>query len=178
MACLVALPMIGFSQVAISADYGFYITGDVGSTNVDESSLDDNDISFHPSVGYDFNENWAVQVGYDSLGEPSDSCGTGCTIALDDFWGANVKLVGTLPLNDKWGLFASVGWQHWETDISVDDTTFGLTVDDDDGDEVVGGVGAEWKVGKTFYLKTGFDYFQADDLDVTTFYIGGAKRFH
>ena len=133
MACLVALPLFGFSQAAICADNGFYITGSVGSTNVDESSLDDNDISFHPSVGYDFNENWAVQVGYDSFGEPSDSCGTGCTIALDDFWGANVRLVGKLPLNDKWGLFASVGWQHWETDISVDDTTFGLVVDDDDG---------------------------------------------
>ena len=174
---LLTLALTSFGQAVMAADSGLYFSGKLGSTKLDGSGFDDSDISFHPSLGYDFNEYWGVELGYDNFGETSDSCGAGCTVSLDDVTGYNLRLVGTYPLNDKWSLYGSAGFQHWEVDVTVVDTLGTITLSDD-GDEVVFGIGGKVKLGESFSLRGGLDFFKVNDLDAYTFYIGGEKKFY
>ena len=174
---LLALALTSFGQAAMAADSGFYFSGKVGSTTLDGSGFDDSDLSFHPSFGYDFNEYWGIELGYDNFGDYSDSCGAGCTISVKDADGYNFRLVGTYPINDKWSLYGSTGLQHWDVKVTVVDTLGTVTLSDD-GDEVVFGIGAKVRLGDTFSLRGGFDFFEVNDLDAYTFYIGGEKKFY
>jgi OOP family OmpA-OmpF porin len=58
-------------------------------------------------VGYQFNPNWGVELGYTSLGENQGSKAEARTLAV----------VGTLPLNDRWSVLGKLGqsWNHADT---------------------------------------------------------------
>ena len=66
-------------------------------------------------IGYDFNKNWAVELGYTSFGEPRykyDGTGASAGGAAHDkvretAWSLVAK--GSLPINEQFGLFAKLG---------------------------------------------------------------------
>jgi opacity protein-like surface antigen len=184
LASLVTLGLTCFSQTGLAADNGFFIGGKYGATNVDidGEDFDESDFSTHPQIGYDFNENWAIDLGFDMFGEPksNNACGTDCSIKIKDFTGFNANLIGTYPMNDEWSVYGSVGWQYYEFKVRARDEALGvdITSSSEDGDEVVFGAGIRFQPWKTVSLKLGFLYFGPSDADVTSFYIGTQKNFH
>lgn len=185
---LLILGLTTFGQAALAADNGFFIGGKYGLTNVDidGEDFDESEFSTHPAVGYDFNENWAIDLGFDMFGQPKKknpsgiTCVGECSLKIKDFTGYNVNLIGTYPLSDEWSVYGQVGWQHYEYELRFRDEGDGTDIEtgSDDGDEVVFGAGIRFKPWKTVSLKLGFLYFGPDDADVTSFYIGTQKNFH
>ena len=188
MAALAMLGLASFSQSTLAADHGFFIGGKYGSTNVDidGEDFDETEFSTHPQVGYDFNENWAFDLGYDMFGQPKKknpsgfACVGECSLKIKDFTGFNANLIGTYPINDEWSVYGQVGWQHYEYELRFRDEGVGIdtTTSSEDGDEVVFGGGIKFKPWKTVSLKLGFLYFGPSDADVSSFYIGTQKNFH
>lgn len=177
---LLAMILTGFGQVAMAADSGFFFSTKIGSTKVDGGGFNDSDISVHPSFGYDFNDVWGIVLGYDNFGKPDDTCGAGCFIKLKDATGFNLRVIGTLPLNDDWSLYGSAGWQHWKLKAKITDQGVVTFPPSEDGDEFVIGVGVKVMAIPKWNLRfrAGFDYFEADSVDISTFYVGAEKKFH
>ena len=177
---LLAMILTGFGQAAMAADYGFFYSTKIGSTKVDGGGFSDSDLSMHPSFGYDFNDTWGVVLGYDSFGKQDDTCGTGCFIKLREATGFNLRIIGTMPLNEKWSLYGSAGWQHWKIKTKITDQGVVTLPPSEDGDDFIIGVGVKVMAIPKWNLRfrAGFDYFEADSVDISTFYVGAEKKFH
>ena len=157
-----AMLLTGFGSVALAQDAGFFVDGYIGNSDASGGGLSDDDTSIGVSVGYDINQNFAVAVGYDDFGSFQGL----------DADGYNIRVIGTLPLNEKWALFGQVGNQHW--DVSGGGAFGGSA----DGDDLLIGVGGKLKLAKMFSLIGGYNFFEADNVDVDTWYIGGEYKFH
>lgn len=169
-----ALLLTGFGASALAEDSGFFISHNIGRTTADGIGIDESDTSYRISVGYDYNQYFAVAVGYDNFGTFSEPGGPAPTlVTLDHVTGYNVRVIGTLPINDDWSVFGQIGNQHWDTDIIAPLGT--ANVDDDD---LLIGVGGKWHVVAGFSLVGGYDFFEANNVDVNTWYIGGVYSFH
>jgi OOP family OmpA-OmpF porin len=135
ISALSALSTATVSVNALAADSGWYVLGSVGQAKYDteskssidsdlqasvapldlaSSSLDDSDSGYKLQVGYQFNQNFAVEGGYIDLGElvykarvtdGFDSVGARLKTEAHGF---NVSAVGILPLG-SFSLFAKVG---------------------------------------------------------------------
>lgn len=163
-----ALLLTGFGASALAQDSGFFVNGNIGNTTADGNGVDESDTSFRGSVGYDFNQNFAVAIGYDNFGSFSQG-----GVTIDDAMGYNIRVIGTLPINDDWSVFGQVGNQHWDADIVL----LGGTTNVDDDDFLIG-IGAKWNVADAFSVIGGYDFFEANNVDVDTLYIGGEYSFH
>lgn len=79
---------------------------------------DRTDNSYKFFGGYQFNRNVGVEAGYFSLGKSAFSATTAPAGTLDGtvrVRGANLDLVGTLPLSENWAALARVGAQYART---------------------------------------------------------------
>ena len=81
-----------------------------GATNLSSSMGNGTAMKF--LVGYDFNPNLAIEGGYFDSGTMTYSgTATGATISADvKATGLQVALLGIAPINDKFSLFAKVGY--------------------------------------------------------------------
>jgi OmpA-OmpF porin, OOP family len=144
-ASALAIAALGVSS-ANAADAnvtGFYVGGNVGSSNVkiDTAGINaavialtgvssavttakENDVGFKLFGGYRFHPNFAVEAGYFNLGKFSSTtvttgpAATG-TASIKNDNGFNVDLVGIAPINEAFSLFARAGVQTSKTAIDA-----------------------------------------------------------
>jgi OmpA-OmpF porin, OOP family len=119
-----------FAGAAFAQDSYFYGGVGVGQSRsmVDDGSMNDrlrangamssnisvneNDTTFKGFVGYQMNRNIGVEAGYFNLGKSGFTATTMPTGSYSNertIDGANLDLVGTLPLTEKWSAQARVG---------------------------------------------------------------------
>ena len=130
------------SPSALAADTGPYIGGNVGlsKSHFDELRIsgtiapgsgitgindDDRDIGWKAYGGYQFHPNLAAELGYFDLGKFGFAATTSPAGTLNGRMkvrGANLDLVGTLPLTDRFSAFARAGVIHAQTKSSFDGT--------------------------------------------------------
>ena len=132
-----AVCMTGASSLsALADDSGWYLGGNIGKTRslIDDAktttdffgtgsgitgmNLDQEDTGYKLFAGYDFNKHFALEAGYFDL-RTSDTFTAGVAIPggmLTSTFGGPTKvqgyfldMVGKVPLNDKWALFARFG---------------------------------------------------------------------
>jgi OOP family OmpA-OmpF porin len=94
---------------AFAADRpSFYAGADVGSTKID--GISDRQSSFGGFVGYQFNQNIAVEAGYRRLADFDVISGVNRVgVTLDQ---TALSVVGTLPLSSGFNVFSRLGYNR------------------------------------------------------------------
>lgn len=141
--------LLAAAAASAHAESGFYVLGAVGQShfdyNLDSEDLkgtedgvtiaeatgkqDKSDTGFKLQVGYQINDNFAIEGGYVDLGEYSLKGSLAGDVNGDDFEGVykakakstaiNLDGVFILPLGSDWSLFAKVGVVRAETKQSL-----------------------------------------------------------
>jgi|SwirhirootsSR2_FD_contig_41_6221269_length_659_multi_1_in_0_out_0_1 opacity protein-like surface antigen len=134
---------------------GFNIGADYGRTEAKKycehiTNCEDSDNGPKIEVGYDFNRNWALELGYTSFGTNFDSKDNAFT-ASQDSRAITLSVIGLVPLGDMWGIYARAGYARYKTNNSG--TVQGVRVRDDDGNTPMYGLGIKVNLNENFALR-------------------------
>lgn len=199
---------LGSMTCAYAADNGSGWYGTLGlgrssvqSSNVDglfanqglssSSSIDKHDTNYSLGVGYQFNQNFAVEGGYVDLGKFN----VGSTISAPaadtahgnykvDGW--NVSAVGILPLDKGFALYGKAGFILADTKLSASSDTGATNVSGGSKTTVspTYGLGVSYKFTQNVDGRLGWDRYQdlgsdssTGKLNLNTYTVGLAVHF-
>jgi len=184
-AVLVLSGLVAASQASAQ---GFYIGGSVGNSDIDDEittglitsgSVDGKDTGFKIFGGYQFDQNFGVELAYVDLGKASYSgsfFGAPVTGGKVEVWGLNISAVGTLPLNPSFSLFGKVGLFSWEAEAS--DVTGGVPFSaKDDGADLSVGLGLSYNFTKNVSARVEWQRFMMDVADADLLSVGIVYKF-
>ncbi len=121
------------------------------------TNCDSSDKSFRGNIGYQFNPYVGAEVGYTSFGSLYDTNNSQID-ASQDAGAFTASVVGTLPLGDKFGLFARAGAARYDLDNSG--SVQGIPVEDGDGDiKPYYGAGARVNITPNFALRAEYQIY-------------------
>jgi OOP family OmpA-OmpF porin len=195
---LLAVTALALSSAALAQrrDTGFYIGGSFGQSEFDvdcegTTSCDDSDTAWKIFGGYQINRNFAVEVGYGSLGETKASTppffvGPTLIPAADikievNAW--EVVGVGSLPVADRFSLFGKVGLYGADTDIEVSFAGFGTVTESEDNVDLTFGIGARYDFTRNFGVRAEWQRYSDvkvgdfGDMNVDVLSVGILFRF-
>ena len=125
---IIAVSLLSLSSLAM-AEGGFYLGASAGRTSVDldttgTTSSDETDTGFKVFAGYAFNKNFAIEGGYADLGNALLGDNTLPIFAEFNSSAWFLDLLGSVPLNNDFSLFARAGIAG--TNVEVTGTIPGL----------------------------------------------------
>jgi OOP family OmpA-OmpF porin len=177
-----ALALGGLIAAFQAPAQGIYIGASAGTSSFDSDittglvtsgTVDKESSGYKIYVGYEFNQNFAVDVSYVDLGSAAYSgsyFGTPVTNGTVDVWGLNLSAVGTLPLNSTFAVFGRVGLFAWEA--KAKDTTGGVPFSDVvSGGDFSFGAGLNVRFSKNLSARVEWERF---GLTVYDFDLGNA----
>jgi OOP family OmpA-OmpF porin len=159
---------------------GGYLGAGIGQASTDicdelfalgATSCDEEDTGFKFFGGYEMNQNIAIEGSYMDYGELDASDGS--TSVNADVTALALSVKGMIPLNENFSIFAKLGAAFWEADASA--TGFGSI--DEDGTDLIYGLGAEIAINKTFGVLGEWEQLDADGEDVDLLSISAIMRF-
>lgn len=124
-------------------------------------SSDDKDNGLKVFAGNQFNQNGAIEFGYIDLGKGSISVsgpGVGGT-ATWEATGFNLGLVGTLPVNQAFGVLGRIGIFAWNLDFNVNGLG-GSASESASGTDLTYGVGMKYDFNKTTGMRFEWEKFK------------------
>ncbi len=145
----------------------FYIGGGAGLSSIDlcgdpalagATSCDDEDTGFKIFGGYNFNQNFGVELGWVDLGEISVSGPGGTATAEAD--GFQAAAVGILPINPQFSIFGKLGVYMWDAEVNAP----GISASDD-GTDLMFGVGGAFHFTPQLSIRAEWERFEVDDED-------------
>lgn len=111
-----ALTLLASSAFAVEPT-GYYGGLDIGSTKID--GLDGNKTSFGGIVGYGFNQNVAIELGYRQLGKWN-------LYGVDvDAKQTHVSVIGSIPLTPALDLYGRLGYNKLRAEASYGGYSYG-----------------------------------------------------
>lgn len=157
----VAVLTCGAYSPAMALPEGLTIGVDVGRTQArgycrNITNCSNADTGPKIELGYSFNENFGVEVGYTSFGTSFDSGDSSVSLSQDSRV-VTVSALGTLPINDWLGLYARGGLGWYKTDNSG--VIQGLPARDDSGTTPYWGAGAKFTVSDRLALRLEYQAF-------------------
>jgi len=159
-----------------NADEGFSAGASVGRVNIETNNssviFDEDDTGWKVFGAYMLNKYFGIEGGYVDFGTPdSNILGPNLVIDAD---GLDLFGVGAFPLSESFSVFGKIGLLSWDAEIKLD----GVTVDVDDGTDVVFGIGGDLSVSDRFAIRGEIEWFDIDDSGaVWMFSLGGMFRF-
>ncbi len=168
------------SAPAAAESDGFYGLISISDSETDfridaVNFIDGDDTAGQFSLGYAFNQNWAVEIGYHDFGSPTGFAG--CPEGLACFApfatepvevsGWSGQFAGTLPLGMDLSLVGKAGLIAWEADARS-------AVLRDDGDDLIFSIGLAWEPLERFGFLVSYEKV---DLDITSTKLGVLLRF-
>ena len=151
-----------------------YIGASAGIMNLESDigggvDFSDSPISGKVFGGYEFNDNFAVDVAYFStIDDASDDVlGIPIDLSLDGF---TIRAVGAYPTSDKFSLLGSVGYWDGEAEASA----FGISESASD-DGITLGVGGKYRFGSAS-IRGEFEWFDSEDT-IWMFLVGIQVNF-
>lgn len=159
---------------------GFYLGAGVSqaSVKIDDVDFNDSDNGFKVLIGYNFNKNFGAEVTYFDGGAPSENydVGFGPPVKVEvAFTGANVSLVGKIPVNETFGVFGKVGYASYKAKVTGSSGGFSSSESVDDEDVSYGG-GLSLSFGQ-FDLLGEYEAINIDGGDFHTISLTGIYRF-
>ena len=188
-------------------DRGFYLSGSwgVGKVDIDNAAIDasaraagfatssttsdDKESTWKVAIGYQFSRHIALELSYLDIGDytiNTVTTGPAANVAgrIDGKAWA-IDLIGILPLNPQFDLFAKIGAHRWDIDANVAAIAGGAATTANvsaDGTDWKFGLGARWNVTRNFGVQLEWDRYNdigsssttgKSDLD----YVGIGLRF-
>lgn len=181
-ASVLGVPSIGMAQgFSMSGpDSGWYVGGSVGQSKIDcdtsgipGASCDDSDTAFRIFGGYQFNKNFAAELGYNEFGEAKASAG-GVSVT-GEAKGFDLVAVGILPLNEKFSVFGKLGWHMSDVDVS---SNVGVSESESNSDFTYG-IGLQYNFSRNLGVRAEYQQFKkvGEDTDVDVMSIGVVYKF-
>ena len=171
------------------ADTGNYVefsildsSWDTGVSNVSGATLDEDDSGFAITGGMPLGDNLDLEFGYADFGEASLSGSSGNTFDYDSVSytfnaTATIQLEGDsifiglkpkMSLTDSISAYARLGFNMWDTTLTVSTGTASADVSDD-GNDLYYGFGVSGKMGGLNISLSHSNYeFDSDDVDSTS----------
>ena len=195
---MVAGLALGGSALAQSQDSGFYIGTGVGYANYDLEtpavtglrtfSSDSSGTGWKIFAGYQITRNWGVEAGYVDFGSigfngtAAVGAVTGTFTGSVDVSAWTLALTGTMPMNQDWDLTGKLGAYNWRTNnasgtVSVPGVgTAAITAANDNGTDVLVGIGVRYNINKNLGIHADWEYFGGNDT-INFFSIGLRYKF-
>lgn len=182
-------PYIGVSVGQSNFDDAFINAEAFGISASQDVELDDTSSTAGAIyAGYAFNDYLGAEVslgGYDAL--------NGDYYSIGDMMYFAVQPKVTLPLNDRFNLFAKAGLAYFEAEVAVSNAIFGLSGNSTVSDDTVGGMlsaGAEFYMTDQLSVRASWDYMRPEldlyqgaqatvsaDVDINTLSVGISYHF-
>ena len=167
---VIMLTAIAYSNMAFAWEANKpYIKASVGQFNYEGATsgyvygffveVDDDTIGLDAGVGFPFNDNVAIEGGFSYLTEADWSASdrfTTITTGTVNGYALTAATVFRLPLGNDFGLLAKLGAYMWEVEATVTGTQFSL---EDDGTDVLAGVGADFSINESVSFVAGYDHY-------------------
>lgn len=145
--------------VASAAESNWYLGAGTGSSDADNSALDD-DSGQKFYGGYQFTDRYALEGGYTDLGSFDIDTIPGADVDVD---GIEVAAVASFSLPNQFSIFGKAGLYNWDQEVS---TPIVGVVEDDDGTDIMYGFGVNYNVGN-WGIRSEWERFDADeDIDM------------
>ncbi|OUS28690.1 hypothetical protein A9Q98_07475, partial [Thalassotalea sp. 42_200_T64] len=184
-----------------SAYNGWYIGGQLGQAQTDVSqqeiddafsevgiiassvSVDDSDMSYGVFGGYQFNQYFALQLGYLDLGEREVRF-TGEAHELPGFYdaaehiypdtgkGFNLSAIVSYPITEQWKLSGKVGFFDWQRDYNTFTNNDDVGSDDISGTDLMLGVEAGYHFRRDLQFFVSYETIALKNYDVDQFSLG------
>lgn len=125
-------------------------------------SSDDKDTGWKILAGNQFNQNAAVEFGYIDLGKGTIGISGPPGVGGNAVWeatGFNLALVGTLPVNNEFGVLGRIGIFRWDLDFNVSGVG-GSTSASASGTDLTYGVGVKYDFNKTIGMRAEWEKFK------------------
>lgn len=158
-AAAMGLAVAGAAQA--QSTFGGYAGGSIGQADSGESDLDSS-TAYRLFGGYMFTPNWGVEAGYLDAGEFESD---GAVSVEGD--GMYLVGVGAYPATDRIRIFGKLGVFHYEYDVLNN----GNSIENDDGTEMLIGVGVDFALTPTIALGAEYNQVDVDDFDVDAFWL-------
>jgi OOP family OmpA-OmpF porin len=137
----------------------------------DYGSVSAKDVAYGVRGGFNFNTNFALEAAYQIYGDAEDSYVDEYGDSISDEFSAsalNAGVKGSIPLGEVFSISARIGIALWDleydgTDSSLPGESFS---DDDDGNDIYYGLGAQLAFGDSIYV--GAEY-TITEMDVSLF---------
>lgn len=173
---LALLGMFASASVLADVQPGFYAGAGVGkaSIEIDDADFDADDTAFKVYGGYNFNQNFAVELTYLDGGNPDDRFGPfSVEVAIDAI---NISAVGRLPVGEVFSLFGKVGFASYDVEVTA---RLGDASGSDDGsdEDLSYGIGGAFNLGPAFELRAEYEAIDVSDGSFTLLSVGGLYKF-
>jgi OOP family OmpA-OmpF porin len=176
---LVAAALWALTPVTAFADSGLILAASVGSAELSEDfdgfDVDASSTAYRLTVGWRFSDYLAVEAGYHNFGDfdqTLDISGTPIDVSLKAD-GFTFGGVGSLPLGDRFGLFARAGAFFWDGDADINNVTQATPEDTN----LYLGVGARLALTERLSLTADASRYDLDDTSSSVFSAGFDIRF-
>ena len=149
-----------------AAPQGGYIGIGAGSSSVEHAVTgeDLDDTSMKVFLGYQFNKNFAAELGYSSFGDVVDDA---------ELSGVEVSALGILPVNPKFSVFGRVGFWSWDVSVPFAGYYYPIL----DGTDVFYGGGLEFNPTSRIRLRLEANKYEVEETEGTTVNGTFAYRF-
>ena len=155
--------------------------------NANASSSDNNRSAWQLSLGYDFEPNWGVELGYVDLGQV-DTAFSGTTVDIKSFLtsvseihpqtaqGWRIGGAYRHPIAEKSWLLLRGGMLHWRSDYTLSTATVSRSVKAS-GDGASVGLGVEVEAMANTRVGVNYDRYDIDGESVSVYSAGVSYRF-
>jgi len=126
---LAAVAIAALTPSLAFADKGLFVAASVGSAELSESfdgfDVDADSTAYRFTVGWRFNDYLAIDGGYHNFGrfdQTFDDAGTPIDVSLKAD-GFTLGAIGSLPIGDRFSLFARAGAFFWDGDAEINNVS-------------------------------------------------------
>ena len=178
-AALAALSILALTPVAALADSGFYVGGSAGSATLsndfDNFGVDADSTAFRLVAGWQFNDFFSLEGGYNNFGTFEQSFEDG-----SDLFELNLKadgftagMTGSIPFGEKFALFGRAGAFFWNGDAEISNFTQARP---EDTNPYYGG-GAKFAITEHLSLVGDWTRYELVDTESDVISLGITYRF-
>ncbi len=176
---LVAAALAVLVPVTTLADDGLYISASIGSAELSEDfdgfDIDASSTAYRISAGWRFNDYLAIEGGYQNFGRFDQTFNINGTVTDVSLKADGFTVGGTvsLPVGDRWAVFARTGAFFWDGDADINNVTQASPEDTN----FYLGAGARLALSERLSLTADGSRYNLDDTSTTVFSVGLDMRF-